>query len=83
VRLLGQTGLPKLVQTLLRKQSNMHDQFELFEHRDQDWIQRLWKRLPATSRLEVLNLLAQMGQAALRAQRVKAAAQRKESTDEP
>jgi hypothetical protein len=62
----------------------MDEQFELFESRDPDWIQRLWKNLPAPSRQEVLNILAQMGQAALRAQRVKAAPQkRKEGADEP
>jgi hypothetical protein len=61
----------------------MDEQFELFESRDQDWIQRLWKNLPAASRQEVVNLLAQMGQAALRARRVKAAPQRKGGTDEP
>ena len=61
----------------------MDEQFELFESRDPDWIQRLWKNLPAASRQEVLNLLAQMSQAALRAQRVKAAAQSKEAADEP
>ena len=80
---MGRTSFPKLVQTLLRKQSNMDEQFELFESRDQDWIQRLWKKLPAASRQEVLNLLAQMGQAALRARRLKAAPQRKEGPDEP
>lgn len=61
----------------------MDEQFELFKDHDQDWIQRLWKNLPAASRQEVLHLLAQMGQAALRAQRVKAVAQSKEGTDEP
>lgn len=61
----------------------MDKQFELFENRDQDWIRRLWKNMPAASRQEVVNVLAQMGQAALRAQRVKAAAQRKEGADEP
>jgi hypothetical protein len=61
----------------------MDEQFELFASHDQEWIQRLWKNLPASSRGEVVNLLAQMGQAALRAQRVKAASQRKESANEP
>ena len=61
----------------------MNKQFELFENRDQDWIQRLWQNLPAASRQEVVNVLAQMGQAALRAQRAKAAPQRKEGADEP
>lgn len=61
----------------------MDEQFELFESRDQDWIQRLWKNLPAASRQEVVDLLAQMGQAALRARRVKATPQSKEGTDEP
>ena len=61
----------------------MDQQFELFENRDPDWIQRLWKNLPAASRQEALNVLAQMGQAALRTQRAQAAAQRKEGADEP
>jgi hypothetical protein len=61
----------------------MDEQFELFKSRDQDWIQRLWKNVPTASRQEVLKILAQMGQAALRAQRVQAAAQRKEGADEP
>jgi len=61
----------------------MDEQFELFKSRDQNWIQRLWKNLPAASRQEVLNVLAQMGQAALRTQRAQAAAQRKEGADEP
>jgi len=61
----------------------MDEQIELFESRDQDWIQRLWKNLPTASRQEVLNVLAQMGQAALRTQRAQAAAQRKEGADEP
>lgn len=61
----------------------MDKQIELFESRDQDWIRRLWKNMPATSRQEVLNVLAQMGQAALRAQSVKVPHQRKESADEP
>ena len=61
----------------------MHEQFELFPNHDQGWIQRLWKNLPAASGQEVLHLLAQMGQAALRVQRVKAVAQSKEGTDEP
>ena len=61
----------------------MDEQCELFESRDPDWIQRLWKNLPAASRQAVLNVLAQMGQAALRAQRVKTAPQRKEGAHEP
>ena len=61
----------------------MDKQFELFKSRDQDWIQRLWQNVPATSRQEVLKILAQMGLAALRAQRAQAAAQRKEDADEP
>ena len=61
----------------------MDEQFELFKSRDQDWIQRLWKNVPAASRQEVLKVLAQMGQAALRTQRPQAAAQRKEGADEP
>ena len=61
----------------------MDEQCELFKSRDQDWIQRLWQNVPATSRQEVLKILAQMGQAALRAQRAQAAAQRKEDADEP
>ena len=61
----------------------MDEQIELFESREQDWIQRLWKNLPAASRQEALNALAQMGQAALRTQRAQAAAQRKEGADEP
>ena len=61
----------------------MDEQFELFKSRDQDWIQRLWKNVPTASRQEVLKILAQMGQAALRAQRAQAAAQRKEDADEP
>lgn len=61
----------------------MDEQIELFGSRDQDWIQRLWQNLPATSRQEVLNVLAQMGQAALRAQRVKAPPARKDGADEP
>ena len=61
----------------------MDEQTELFETRDQDWVRRLWKNLPLASRQEVLKVLAQMGQAALRAQRIQAAAQRKEGADEP
>jgi hypothetical protein len=61
----------------------MDEQFELFESRDQDWIQRLWQNLPAAPRQEVLHLLAQMAQQALRARRVKAPAQTKEGIDEP
>ena len=61
----------------------MDEQIELFESREQDWIQRLWKNQPAASRQEALNVLAQMGQAALRTQRAQAAAQRKEGADEP
>ena len=61
----------------------MDEPFELFETRDPDWIQRLWKNVPAASRQEVLNVLAQMGQAALRAQRVQAAPQSQEGADEP
>ena len=61
----------------------MDEQFELFKRRDQDWIQRLWKNVPTASRQEVLKILAQMGQAALRTQRPQAAAQRKEGADEP
>ena len=61
----------------------MDEQFELFESSADNWVSRLWKTVPAISRQEVLNLMAQMGQAALRAQKVNAASQRKERTDEP
>jgi hypothetical protein len=76
-------GFPNLVQTSHRKESNMDEQFELFESSADNWVSRLWKTVPAISRQEVLNLMAQMGQAALRAQKANAASQRKEIADEP
>lgn len=60
----------------------MDEQIELFEISHDDWVSRLWKTVPVPSRQEVVHLLAQMGQAALQAQRVNPAPQRKETADE-
>ena len=60
----------------------MNEQFELFEIAQEDWVCRLWPSVPVPVRQEVIDLLAQMGQAALQARRVQAATQRKESADE-
>jgi hypothetical protein len=61
----------------------MDEQYELFEIKHEDWVSRLWKSAPATSRQEVIDLLAEMGRAALQARRTNPVTQRKGTSDEP
>jgi hypothetical protein len=73
---------PKLLQTPLRKEDKMDEQIELFQISQSNWVSRLWASMPAPARQEVVELLAQMGQAALQTQRVKPATPNKEGAHE-
>lgn len=49
----------------------MDEQIELFPIRRDDWVSRLWQSMPTPVRTEVVELLAQMGRAAISAQKTK------------
>ena len=46
----------------------MDEQIELFPTSRDDWVSRLWRSIPTPVRTEVIELLAQMGRAAIAAQ---------------
>jgi hypothetical protein len=67
----------------LKKEPNMGEQLELFETQHSQWVRRRWQLIPPETRSEIIEVLAQMGKAALQARRAVGSRKSKGAKNEP